>query len=253
MKATRTPRRNQRILIMDDEDTFLRSTADLLRREGFECECAPSTDTAAALLTESEFELVIADIQMAGNSDLEFISTMHNLKKGVPVILVTGYPSIRTAVKAFELPVMAYLVKPIDFAALLTQVHKAIQTRDLLLAVSTARHRVLEWSKDLKGIEDTLRSLPVGKSPVSVDAFLSLTFTNVIHALTDIKAMIEVATGDMSQEGIRRAFANSRPLVLLEAIRETISVLENTKGSFKSKELGELRRKLEGLVSEPSP
>lgn len=253
MKTARIPRRNQRILIMDDEDTFLRSTADLLRREGFDCDCALSTETAAALLTESEFELVIADIQMAGNADLEFISNMHSLKEGVPVILVTGYPSIRTAIRAFELPVSAYLVKPIDLAALLTQIRKAICTRQLFLAVTTARQRVLEWSKDLKGIEDALRSLPAGKSRVGVNAFLSLTLKNVAHALTDIKVMIEVATGDMSQEEIQRIFANSRPLVLLEAIRETISVLESTKGSFKSKELGELRRKLEGLVSEPSP
>ena len=253
MKNAHIPRRNQRILIMDDEDTFLRSTADLLRREGFECDCAPSTDSAAALLTESEFELVIADIRMAGNSDLEFISNMPNLKKDVPVILVTGYPSIRTAVRAFELPVIAYLVKPIDFPVLLTRIHKAIRTRQLALAVSTARQRVLEWSQELKGMEHTLRLLPVGESLVGVDAFLSLTFNNVVHALTDIKAMIEVATGDMSPEEVQRAFANSRPLVLLEAIRETISVLENTKGSFKSKELAELRRKLEALVSELTP
>lgn len=252
MKEATISTRSQRILIMDDEDTFLRSTADLLRREGFECDCAPSTDSATVLLTESEFEVMIADIRIAGNSNLEFISNLPNLKKGVPVILVTGYPSIRTAVRAVELPVIAYLVKPIDLPVLLSQVRKAIQTRQLFLAVSTARQRVLEWSQELKGMEDALQFSPVNKSPVGVDAFLSLTFKNLVHALTDIKAMIEGATGVLSHDEIQAVFANSRPLVLLEAIRETISVLENTKGSFKSKELAELRRKLEALVSEPS-
>jgi CheY-like chemotaxis protein len=249
MLSEQTPR----ILIMDDEDTFLRSTADLLRREGFECDCAASTESAAALLTGAEFDLVIADVQMTGNADLEFISNIHNLQKDVPVILVTGNPSIGTALKAFELQVITYLVKPIDRSVLLTQIHKAVQTRQHFLAVTTARQRVLEWSKDLKGLEDTLRSLPVSRSPVGVDVFLSLTFKNLVDTLADIKAMIEVATGDKSREEIQAAFANSRPLVLLEAIRETVSVLENTRRSFKSKELAELRGKLEALVAEPSP
>ena len=40
-----------KILIADDEETFLRSTADLLRREGYECDCVPDGITASGLLT----------------------------------------------------------------------------------------------------------------------------------------------------------------------------------------------------------
>ncbi len=242
--------RPHRILIVDDEETFLRSTADLLRREGYECDCASDAKAAARLLAESEFELLIADIQMAGNGDLEFISHLPG-NKDVPVIVVTGYPSIRTAVRAVELPVTAYLIKPVDLPVLLAQIRRAIQTRQLLQAVATARQRLRSWDEDLKNIEEHLRLSPRDRSGAPLDTFLALTLQNIIRALGDLRLMIEIATGQMSPEDIETTFAGSRPLVLLDALRETIVVLEKTKGSFKSKELGELRRKLEDLVSGP--
>jgi DNA-binding response OmpR family regulator len=48
-----------RILITDDEETFLNSTADLLRREGYECDCASDAETAIGMLKTSRYDLLI--------------------------------------------------------------------------------------------------------------------------------------------------------------------------------------------------
>ena len=56
-----------RILVADDEETFAESTADLLRREGYQCDTAREASIAATLLAGSQYDLLIADIRMPGN------------------------------------------------------------------------------------------------------------------------------------------------------------------------------------------
>src|SRR4030066_2379096 len=116
-----------RILIADDEETFRNSMADLLRRGGYQCDCAPDAIVAAELLRSNDYDLLIADIKMEGNFELEFIQDLPQIATGMPVILVTGYPSLKTAIQSVQLPVVAYLVKPFEFKELLEQVQKSIK------------------------------------------------------------------------------------------------------------------------------
>lgn len=104
-----------KILIADDEETFLHSTADLLRREGYDCDIVPDGNRAAEMLGKGEYDLLIADIKMPGNGNLELVREMPRLAEGLPVILVTGYPSLKTAMESFQLPVAAYLPKPVEW------------------------------------------------------------------------------------------------------------------------------------------
>jgi len=114
-----------RILLADDEETFLYSTCELLRRSGYRCDCAPNAATAAAMLREQKYDLLIADIKMPGNAELELIRDLPKLANGLPVILITGYPPIY-GTAAMHFPVMAYLIKPFDFSELLGVVNKSV-------------------------------------------------------------------------------------------------------------------------------
>jgi len=124
-KEKRLARRG-RILIADDEESVLLSTADLLRIEGYECACASDAKMAAHLLRRKKFDLLIADIKMQGNSDLQLIKKLPEIAPRMPVILVTGYPSLSSAVQSTELPVVGYLIKPFEFSELLTIAQDAI-------------------------------------------------------------------------------------------------------------------------------
>ncbi len=77
-----------RILIADDEETFLLSTIDLLRREGYECDGVKDAEAAVEVLSNKAFDLLVSDIRMPGNMELELIESV----KGLSVIIVTGYP-----------------------------------------------------------------------------------------------------------------------------------------------------------------
>jgi DNA-binding NtrC family response regulator len=111
-----------RILIADDEATFRRATAQLLEREGYRCDEAADALTAVQHLTSATYDLLIADVRMPGNMRLELVEEMPMLAPGVPVILVTAYPSFTSGQRALDLPVVAYLVKPFEFAELLMRV-----------------------------------------------------------------------------------------------------------------------------------
>ena len=115
-----------RILLADDDRTFLHATADLLRKEGFECEAVSDGPAAIAKTADQECDLLITDLEMPGNADLQLVREIEAHGGGLPVIILTGYPSVRSAVACVELPVAAYLTKPPEFPVLLAQVRPAI-------------------------------------------------------------------------------------------------------------------------------
>ena len=81
-----------RILIADDEETFLRSTADLLRREGYDCDCVPDAKTSIEKLKKANYDVLIADIKMPGNPKLELIQQLPRIAEGTAAILISMPP-----------------------------------------------------------------------------------------------------------------------------------------------------------------
>jgi len=115
-----------RILLADDDETFLYSTCELLRRSDYRCDRAPNAKIAAAMLREQKYDLLIADIKMPGNAELELIRELPKFARDLPVILTTGYPPVYNAAVAMRLPVRAFLIKPFDFSELLAIVRKSV-------------------------------------------------------------------------------------------------------------------------------
>lgn len=118
---------NGRILIADDEEDFLKYTAGLFEKVGYACDCVLDAPSAVQMLRQRRYDAVISDLRMPGNSDLRLAGETAKVQRGVPVILVTAYPSMRSAVQAIELPVSAYVEKPVEFGELLSKVRAAIQ------------------------------------------------------------------------------------------------------------------------------
>ncbi len=236
------------ILIADDEETFLESTSELLRCEGFYCDAAPDAFAAKAMLVRNPYDLLIADINMPGNSKLEFIKELPEIVPGIPVILVTGYPTVNTALDSLRLPVVTYLVKPIDFKELLLFVKKALRTHRASSALIKARHRIETWKNDLDSLGIVFHERGQGGSDARVLDFITLSLSNIIGSLADLKNLTELSLGDDSKKEPCHLLECPRREALSDAIHETITVLEKTRHHFKSKELGELRKKLEQVI-----
>jgi two-component system response regulator HydG len=88
-----------RILIADDEPLFLHTTAALLRKEGFDCTCAASGIAALEALANEKIDLVLSDLNMPGNVKLELLKEGRSKWPEIPLIVVTGAPSLPTAIE----------------------------------------------------------------------------------------------------------------------------------------------------------
>jgi len=115
-----------KILIADDDATFSLATADLLRREGYECYCAPDAMIAIQTLKSEKFDLLISDINMPGNNELELIKKLTVIAEELPVILVTGGIPPDSQIQSLKHPVPTCLNKPFDFEILLMHVKDSI-------------------------------------------------------------------------------------------------------------------------------
>lgn len=237
-----------RLLLADDDPSFREMTRRLLLRHGYDCDTVANAAEVEARLRERSYDLLISDIEMPGNSNLQMIAGLPQLQAGLPVILVTGSPSIESAARSVGLAVAAYLIKPVDAQDLLMQVARAIERFRCFRAVAQSRQRFLQASADLERLGATLCS----PAPASLDSalrvYFDLTLENAAQSILELRRLLEVARGtDFPGEGTDR-WPTAAPAKLVEALWETIAVLEKTKTAFKSKDLAQLRQKLEDLV-----
>jgi DNA-binding response OmpR family regulator len=231
-----------RILLADDEATFLAATADLLRREGYECDEVSDAASAIARVNEGQYDLLITDLEMPGNADLQLVRDVSQQSGGLPVIILTGYPSVRSAVASIELPVAAYLTKPVSFPLLLEKVQKAVTRFRSYQAMQHTEERLRSMRHEIGAAKD------VALEGNSVDVFLALTLRNVMGSLNDLQQLSRALNSAPGSQTPCQLLNCPRGLQLQEAVKNTVDVLEETKGAFKSKTLADLRRRLELLL-----
>lgn len=116
-----------RLLLVDDEEVFAQSTSRMLDKRGYEVETAGDAEQANELLRTKKYDCVISDVRMPGNSRFEFIEDLAEAKDSPPVVVITAYPSVDTAVRSLDLRISSYLVKPVEIDDLLSRVENAIR------------------------------------------------------------------------------------------------------------------------------
>lgn len=136
------------VLLVDDDALFREAAALTLRDAGYRVVTAESAASGSEELADTDVDVVLADIGMDGNHRLEWLAQIEQAAPGVPVVIVTGQPSMETAIEAVRLPVVAYLVKPVDARALCDGVSRALASRaprtEVVLQRLVAR-RQREW------------------------------------------------------------------------------------------------------------
>lgn len=116
-----------RILVADDEPLYLRTTCELLRKSGYEVLGVPDANLAMEALQKEDFDLVLSDLNMPGNLKLELLHDHNRLRKHIPIIVITGVPSLPTAIESIRLGIADYLMKPVKYEDLLHSVRHAIE------------------------------------------------------------------------------------------------------------------------------
>jgi len=102
----------EKILVVDDEENVCNSVKKILGRKGYDVSHALSVNDAISLIDSMSFDLVITDLMIPGTSGLELLQIIRDKYPELDVIMITGYSSIESAVKATKLGAKGYLAKP---------------------------------------------------------------------------------------------------------------------------------------------
>lgn len=167
-----------RVLLVEDNRAYSELLCELLGMDGAEVVPADDAETAIELLEKYPFDAVVSDIKLPGISGMALLNHVRSDLGPVPVILITGYSSVDTAVKALKLGAQDYLVKPIaDTQRLSVSIRRAVDHHRLTI-------ENLELQKQIRQREETFRSLfnnandGILLSPISATGTVG-TFTEV--------------------------------------------------------------------------
>jgi DNA-binding response OmpR family regulator len=234
-----------RLLLVDDEEVYLRATAELLGDDGFLVDTALDATSATWLLESRTYDVLISDIRMPGNLQFEFIRQIGRLAPDLPVIIVTAHPTVETATESVNLPVVAYLTKPLPIEVLVENILRCAAVARTRGAVGRYAERLAAWSESLQQLQKAGFTHQTNPSRHLAQEVLGLSLANMAGMLSDMSSLFTAALGD--GPGLLSCVSGHCPRLdtYQQTIRESIHVLEDTRSSFKSKELGALRQKLE--------
>lgn len=128
----------ERILVVDDEEDTRNLLADILKRGGYAVSVLPDGPSAIEEASKNLFNLVFVDLKMPGMDGIEVIKQIRKIKPDLMIILLTGYGTIDSAVRAMKAGAYDYITKPFQIDEILMMAkraleHQRLQTENIIL------------------------------------------------------------------------------------------------------------------------
>ena len=116
-----------KVLVVDDEEVVHASIQRILLRYGYEVVGTTSAHEGLGLMGRESFDAVITDLMMPGMNGVKMLAEMKERNIEAPAIMITGYPTIKTAVEALRLGAVDYIPKPFTRKELLNPLNRALR------------------------------------------------------------------------------------------------------------------------------
>ncbi|MEZ4280966.1 MAG: sigma-54 dependent transcriptional regulator [Myxococcota bacterium] len=130
MNALKRPE-PRKVLVVDDDPSILAMTEDLLGEAGFEVGKCGSGREALERIREQDFDVVLTDLQMPGGDGLELLAGVREQSPETPVIIMTAFGTIQSAVDAMRAGALDFVTKPFRAGELLISLERACERRAL--------------------------------------------------------------------------------------------------------------------------
>jgi two-component system response regulator HydG len=217
-----------RILVVDDEESHRIMLRAVLKDEGYEVAEAADGSEAVRAVEQEPFDLILLDVRMKTMDGIEALNEIRKISPLIPVLIMTAYASVKTAVEALKAGAFDYLTKPLDIEELKILIEKALELYHLREENLTLKERLgdrFDFSKI------------IGKSGKMRELFDTLSLV----APTDATILIlgESGTGkELVANAIHHnSFRKSQPFIKVScsALPETLLESElfgHEKGSF---------------------
>ena len=210
------------ILIVEDDITFALMLNTWLSKKGFNVKSISSTGDARQAIEKENYDLLISDLRLPDGSGIDLLKWIHENNKELPVIVMTSYADIQSAVQAMKLGASDYIAKPLNPEDLLSKINETIK-------VEESRHSSKQDNSSSSFIE--------GQSQAA-----RLLYEHVrLVAPTDMSVLITGASGTGKEQIARRIHELSNrknaPFVAVDcgAIPKDLAASEffgHVKGSF---------------------
>ena len=150
-----TPAPRPRVLIVDDEPEMATVIEQALARRGYAVTQHNSADAAWEHLDREDFDVVVTDINMRGMSGVELADRITKNRKDLPVIVITAFGSLETAIATLRAGAYDFITKPFDIDQLVVAVERALQTRMLREEVKRLRAEVARSKPSAEFVGDS--------------------------------------------------------------------------------------------------
>src|ERR1700733_7602030 len=119
------------ILIVEDEPKMRRLLELQLAEEGFQARIAADAETGLQMLGKESFDVVVTDLKLPGMSGLEFLQAVKRVNADLPVVIMTAFGTVESAVDAMKAGASDYVLKPFSLAELVLVVRKELASHQL--------------------------------------------------------------------------------------------------------------------------
>lgn len=133
---------NKKIIIVDDEVDILEVLGKFLTDAGYSFSGFDNARDAIDAIQKEPFDLAIVDLKLGKDSGIDVMNKFHQIDPEIPVIILTGYGTVESAVEAMSIGAMTYLTKPVSNDVLLFEVKHAIERAELLRQMKKLRKEV---------------------------------------------------------------------------------------------------------------
>lgn len=148
-----------RVLVVDDDQNILKVIKMRLEADGYHVTTAVQAEEAISLSSDHSFNLALVDLKLPQKDGIQVMRELQEIAPGLPVIILTAYGTIETAVEAMRRGASTYLTKPFDHRELLYQIRSCLAKRSRSVGVETFRRTAKEncQFKNIIGRSDKLK------------------------------------------------------------------------------------------------
>jgi two-component system, NtrC family, response regulator HydG len=153
------------VLVVDDKEMMRDSVGSTLQRAGFSVVTADGGENALAAIAARRPDAVVTDLRMPGLSGLDLLERIRQIDDELPVVVMTAFAAVDTAVKAIKLGAFDYITKPFEGDELVIAVKRAIQHGELVRENALLKCRMSDVGCRLEGGGDAGRATGGGPAP----------------------------------------------------------------------------------------
>jgi two-component system response regulator PilR (NtrC family) len=193
-------RQSGTILIVDDEEIMREILEALLTREGYQVRMASSGEAGLELARSTTFDAAIVDVMMPGMDGIAVLQELKKLDDELPVLMVTAFASVETAITAMKLGAFDYITKPFKNDEVLVVVRNGVERRQLMAENTALRQNLQAQAQKFSGI--------IGRSPR-----MKQVFNLIIQAAPSRSTILVTGESGTGKELVARAIHVNSPRV----------------------------------------